>query len=89
MRNVTRRDNGGNLGTQLIDTNPVRGRLYKFRHDIPRVNPTLYGTDVAKFSKSHYRFCTAGVIFGPQRNAADDHDGTRATKPVSTGHTFP
>ena len=62
-----------------MDTNPIQGRLYKFRHDTPRVNPVIYETDAANFSKFHDRYCTAGVIFGPQRAAADDHDGVPVT----------
>lgn len=63
------------LGTDVIDQNPLQGRLYKFRHDVPRVTPVLYETAAAEFSRFHDRQCTAGVIFGPQRNATDDHDG--------------
>lgn len=78
LRNVTKNDDNGDTMTSL-DTNPIQGRLYKFRHDTPRVNPVLYETDGLNFSKFHDRYCTAGVIFGPQRAAADDHDGVPVT----------
>ena len=78
LRNVTKNDDNGDTMTSL-DTNPIQGRLYKFRHDTPRVAPVMYETDIADFSKFHDRNCTAGVIFGPQRAAADDHDGPPAT----------
>jgi len=78
MRNVTKNDDNGDTMTSL-DTNPIQGRLYKFRHDTPRVNPVIYETDTTNFSKFHDRYCTAGVIFGPQRAAADDHDGVPST----------
>ena len=78
LRNVTKNDDNGDTMTSL-DTNPIQGRLYKFRHDTPRVNPVLYETDATNFSKFHDRYCTAGVIFGPQRAAADDHDGVPVT----------
>jgi hypothetical protein len=75
LRNITQNDDGGDT-TNSLDTNPLQGRLYKFRHDVPRVNSTLYETDPVNWSKFHDRLCTAGVIFGPQRNALGDHDGT-------------
>lgn len=78
LRNVTKNDDNGDTMTSL-DTNPIQGRLYKFRHDTPRVNPVIYESDVTNFSKFHDRYCTAGVIFGPQRAAADDHDGVPVT----------
>ena len=78
LRNVTKNDDNGDTMTSL-DTNPIQGRLYKFRHDTPRVNPVIYETDTLNFSKFHDRYCTAGVIFGPQRAAADDHDGVPVT----------
>lgn len=78
LRNVTKNDDGDDTNTSL-DTNPIQGRLYKFRHDTPRVNPVIYETDATNFSKFHDRYCTAGVIFGPQRAAADDHDGVPVT----------
>jgi len=74
LRNITKNDDGGDTVNSL-DTNPLQGRLYKFRHDVPRVNATLYETDVGNLSKFHDRVCTAGVIFGPQRNNSGDHDG--------------
>ena len=74
LRNITKNDDGGDTVNSL-DTNPIQGRLYKFRHDVPRVNATLYETNVGDFSKFHDRICTAGVIFGPQRIAVGDHDG--------------
>jgi hypothetical protein len=78
LRNITKNDDGGDTVNSL-DTNPLQGRLYKFRHDVPRVNATLYETDVLNWSKFHDRVCTAGVMFGPQRNATNDHDGAPAT----------
>lgn len=78
LRNVTKNDDNGDTMTSL-DTNPIQGRLYKFRHDTPRVNPVIYESDQANFAKFHDRYCTAGVIFGPQRAAADDHDGVPVT----------
>lgn len=75
LRNITKNDDGEKI-TNALDTNPLQGRLYKFRHDVPRVNTTLYETDPAAWSKFHDRNCTAGVIFGPQRNETEDHDGT-------------
>ena len=75
LRNITKSDAGTNA-TDTLDTNPIQGRLYKFRHDVPRTNTTVYQTDKATFAKFHDRICTAGVIFGPQRNASGDHDGT-------------
>lgn len=78
LRNVTKNDDNGDTMTSL-DTNPIQGRLYKFRHDTPRVNPVIYESDRTNFSKFHDRYCTAGVIFGPQRAAADDHDGVPVT----------
>lgn len=78
LRNVTKNDDAGDTMTSL-DTNPIQGRLYKFRHDTPRVNPVIYESDIGNFSKFHDRYCTAGVIFGPQRAAADDHDGVPVT----------
>lgn len=78
LRNVTKNDDNGDTMTSL-DTNPIQGRLYKFRHDTPRVNPVIYETDKGNFAKFHDRYCTAGVIFGPQRAAADDHDGVPVT----------
>lgn len=74
LRNITKND-GGSLDANSLDTNPLQGRLYKFRHDVPRVNATLYESDADNWSKFHDRLCTAGVIFGPQRHADDDHDG--------------
>lgn len=78
LRNITKNDDNGDTLTSL-DTNPLQGRLYKFRHDVPRVNPVLYESDPTDFAKFHDRTCTAGVIFGPQRAAADDHDGVPVT----------
>ena len=75
LRNITKNDNAG-IDANALDTNPLQGRLYKFRHDTPRVTPSLYETDKTNFSKFHDRLCTAGVIFGPQRNASGDHDST-------------
>jgi hypothetical protein len=83
MRNITKNDDNGDTLTSL-DTNPLQGRLYKFRHDTPRINATIYETDPATLSKFHDRYCTAGVIFGPQRNAADDHDGVPVTPVIMT-----
>jgi hypothetical protein len=74
LRNITKNDDAGDTLNSL-DTNPIQGRLYKFRHDTPRVTPSLYETDPTNFSKFHDRLCTAGVIFGPQRNATGDNDG--------------
>lgn len=74
LRNITKNDDGGDTVNSL-DTNPIQGRLYKFRHDVPRVNATLYETNAPEFAKFHDRVCTAGVIFGPQRIAVGDHDG--------------
>ena len=74
LRNITKND-GGTIDTNALDTNPLQGRLYKFRHDVPRVTPSLYTTAVDDFSKFHDRNCTAGVIFGPQRAVAGDHKG--------------
>ena len=74
LRNITKNDDAGDTLNSL-DTNPIQGRLYKFRHDTPRVTPSLYETDVANYSKFHDRLQTAGVIFGPQRNATGDNDG--------------
>ena len=75
LRNITKSD-AGTTATDTLDTNPIQGRLYKFRHDVPRVNATVYESDPAAFSKFHDRDCTAGVIFGPQRHNDGDHDGT-------------
>lgn len=75
LRNITKAD-GGSGDTNVLDTNPIQGRLYKFRHDVPRVTPSLYSTDRDSFAKFHDRNCTAGVIFGPQRNALGDNKGT-------------
>lgn len=80
LRNITKNDDGDD-DTNALDTNPIQGRLYKFRHDVPRVNMTLYETDPTKWALFHDRVCTAGVIFGPQRNAVDDHDGTLVDVP--------
>jgi len=75
LRNITKSDTASNA-TDTLDTNPIQGRLYKFRHDVPRTNSTVYNSDMTTFAKFHDRICTAGVIFGPQRNANGDHDGT-------------
>ena len=75
LRNITKNDGGG-IDANSLDTNPLQGRLYKFRHDVPRVNATLYESDPTSWSKFHDRVCTAGVIFGPQRHPDNDHDGT-------------
>lgn len=82
LRNITKNDDGDH-DTNALDTNPLQGRLYKFRHDVPRVNATLYESDIEAWSKFHDRVCTAGVIFGPQRNNSGDHDGTIATATTS------
>lgn len=81
LRNITLNDDGGDTINSL-DTNPLQGRLYKFRHDVPRVNATLYETDVTNFSKFHDRVCTAGVMFGPQRHSNNDHDGVPAAPAI-------
>jgi len=78
LRNITKNDDNGDTLNSL-DTNPLQGRLYKFRHDTPRINSTMYETDRTDFAKWHDRYCTAGVMFGPQRAAADDHDGVPVT----------
>lgn len=78
LRNITKNDtttNGGGNDLNSLDNNPIQGRLYKFRHDTPRVTPSLYETDIANYSKFHDRQCTAGVIFGPQRHPSGDNDG--------------
>jgi hypothetical protein len=81
LRNITKNDDAGDTLNSL-DTNPIQGRLYKFRHDTPRVTPSLYETDTTQFSKFHDRLCTAGVIFGPQRNASGDNSGTPPANPT-------
>ncbi len=81
LRNITKNDDTSSKDLNSLDTNPIQGRLYKFRHDTPRVAPTLYETDVNVFSKFHDRLCTAGVIFGPQRNATGDNDGVPIANP--------
>ena len=83
LRNVTKNDDNDDTMTSM-DTNPLQGRLYKFRHDTPRVSPNIYETDPTDFAKFHDRDCTAGVIFGPQRAAADDHDGVPVTPTMMT-----
>ena len=83
LRNITKNDDNGDTLNSL-DTNPLQGRLYKFRHDTPRINATLYETDRSDFAKWHDRTCTAGVMFGPQRAAADDHDGVPVTPSMMT-----
>tara|TARA_B100001778_G_C18586984_1_gene630359 strand:- start:404 stop:1930 length:1527 start_codon:yes stop_codon:yes gene_type:complete len=83
LRNITKNDDNG-IALTSLDTNPLQGRLYKFRHDTPRVNATVYETDASVLSKFHDRFATAGVIFGPQRAAADDHDGVPVTPTIMT-----
>jgi len=80
LRNITKNDDTGDTLNSL-DTNPIQGRLYKFRHDTPRVTPSLYETDKNIWSKFHDRKCTAGVIFGPQRNATGDNDGEPIANP--------
>lgn len=82
LRNITKSD-ANSAATDTLDTNPIQGRLYKFRHDVPRVNATLYNTDQEAWAKFHDRECTAGVIFGPQRNTTADHDGTISTETTS------
>ena len=75
LRNITKADGGSGHDT-VLDTNPIQGRLYKFRHDVPRVAPVIYTTARDDFAKFHDRNCTAGVIFGPQRKASGDNKGT-------------
>ena len=81
LRNITKNDDTTGKDLNSLDTNPIQGRLYKFRHDTPRVTPSLYETDTTVFAKFHDRLCTAGVIFGPQRNAAGDNDGVPIANP--------
>lgn len=81
LRNITKNDDLQSTDTNSLDTNPIQGRLYKFRHDTPRVTPSLYETDAITLAKFHDRLCTAGVIFGPQRNAAGDNDGAPPANP--------
>lgn len=83
LRNITKNDDAGDTLNSL-DTNPLQGRLYKFRHDTPRINTTMYESDTADFAKWHDRYCTAGVMFGPQRASADDHDGVPVTPTMMT-----
>jgi hypothetical protein len=80
LRNITKNDDTGDTLNSL-DTNPIQGRLYKFRHDTPRVTPSLYETDTGAYSKFHDRLCTAGVIFGPQRNPSGDNTGAPGANP--------
>lgn len=82
LRNITKNDDTTSKDLNSLDTNPIQGRLYKFRHDTPRVTPSLYETDTGNFSKFHDRLCTAGVIFGPQRNASGDNDGAPPANPA-------
>ena len=81
LRNITKSD-GGDEDTNALDTNPLQGRLYKFRHDVPRVGTALYETDPNAFAKFHDRLCTAGVIFGPQRKAGADGVGSSLVDPT-------
>jgi len=81
LRNITKNDDTTSKDLNSLDTNPIQGRLYKFRHDTPRVTPSLYETDTSVFAAFHDRLCTAGVIFGPQRNASGDNDGVPIANP--------
>jgi hypothetical protein len=87
LRNITKNDDGDH-DTNALDTNPLQGRLYKFRHDVPRVQPTLYKSDPTAWARFHDRVCTAGVMFGPQRNETDDHDGVIAAATTSNWYAL-
>lgn len=85
LRNITKNDDGDH-DTNALDTNPLQGRLYKFRHDVPRVNATLYESNRDQFAEFHDRVCKAGVIFGPQRsNLTTNHDGSPNSVPELFG----
>lgn len=82
LRNVTPNDSAG-TDRFALDTNPLDGKMYKFRGEVPRVKEGLYSTDTAEFSKFHDRECTRGLAFGPQRSLAGDHDGTVGATPLT------
>ncbi|MDB4676543.1 hypothetical protein OAH93_02770, partial [Flavobacteriales bacterium] len=74
LRNITPNDGDG-TDRFALDTNPLAGFMYKFSGDTPVVREGLYGTDEATFAKFHDRDATSGLLFGPQRASAGDHDG--------------
>lgn len=101
LRNITPNDGDG-TDRFALDTNPLQGRLYKFAGDVPRVREAVYeasGT-AGEFARFHDRQGPTGVMWGPQRAAAGDHngipddsdaimgDGKILSSPVANGKTI-
>jgi hypothetical protein len=74
LRNITPNDGNG-TDRFALDTNPLQGYVYKFAGDVPTVREGLYETHEGLFSRFHDREATSGILFGPQRFSAGDHDG--------------
>lgn len=75
LRNITPNDSAG-TDRFALDTNPLDGKMYKFRGEVPRVKEALYDTSITEFAQFHDREATRGLAFGPQRLDAGDHSGT-------------